>query len=269
MSRATPEERRLACVLAPVGAHLLHADSRVVDRAGWYQVVTPSCPTGALNEVVLSELDGCEVDAVIDRVAAEYGSLGLPCKWCVGPWTRPADTGERLVRRGFVPWDVRGMGTASTLEIAPPADVRVERVAAARLDLYLEASAAGWDRPGHELEASRAAHEEALAVGALELFVASLAGRPAGVASLRPAPARSPAVPGGAAYLAGAVVLPGSRGRGVYRALLAARLARLCELGVEYAVTQAREATSAPILARLGFETLFTSRCYELPPPRR
>jgi GNAT superfamily N-acetyltransferase len=66
-------------------------------------------------------------------------------------------------------------------------------------------------------------------------------------------------------YLVGAQVLDAARGRGVYRALIFERLAFLRERGIELAVTQAREATSAPILERLGFETLFRSRCYLLP----
>jgi hypothetical protein len=48
----------------------------------------------------------------------------------------------------------------------------------------------------------------------------------------------------------------------VYRSLVAARLAFLHERGVDYAVTQARESTSAPILEHLGFETLFRGRCH-------
>jgi hypothetical protein len=57
-------------------------------------------------------------------------------------------------------------------------------------------------------------------------------------------------------------VLPAARGRGAYRALVAARLAFLRARHVEYAVTQAREATSAPMLEHLGFETLFRSTCW-------
>ena len=65
-------------------------------------------------------------------------------------------------------------------------------------------------------------------------------------------------------YFVGGVVQPSARGRGVYRALVAARLAFLRARGVPYAVTQAREATSAPMLEHLGFETLFRSTCWRL-----
>src|SRR5439155_26373413 len=64
--------------------------------------------------------------------------------------------------------------------------------------------------------------------------------------------------------LVGAAFAPAARGRGVYRSLVAVRLAFLNERGLEYAVTQARETTSAPILEHLGFETLFRGRCHVL-----
>lgn len=63
-------------------------------------------------------------------------------------------------------------------------------------------------------------------------------------------------------YLVGTAVKEGARGRGVYRSLVAARLAFLRERGIDYAVTQARESTSAPILEHLGFETLVRGRCH-------
>jgi hypothetical protein len=65
-------------------------------------------------------------------------------------------------------------------------------------------------------------------------------------------------------YLVGAQVVEAARGRGLYKALTAERLAFLRARGIGYAVTHAREATSAPRLERLGFETLFRSKCYVL-----
>jgi hypothetical protein len=48
----------------------------------------------------------------------------------------------------------------------------------------------------------------------------------------------------------------------VYRALLATRLALSSAAGFELAVTQAREESSAPILERLGFESLCAVTMY-------
>jgi hypothetical protein len=52
---------------------------------------------------------------------------------------------------------------------------------------------------------------------------------------------------------------------GAYKALVAARLEALRAGGQEYAVTNAPVKTSAPILAHLGFETLFSTAAYTLP----
>jgi GNAT superfamily N-acetyltransferase len=57
--------------------------------------------------------------------------------------------------------------------------------------------------------------------------------------------------------LMGAVVLPAFRGRGVYRALVNARLEHARLSGRSLAFTHAMEQTSAPRLARLGFSELY------------
>lgn len=54
----------------------------------------------------------------------------------------------------------------------------------------------------------------------------------------------------------GGVVLPSYRGRGLYRALVHARLAHARARGIAIATSHAREATSAPILEAIGFETV-------------
>jgi GNAT superfamily N-acetyltransferase len=58
------------------------------------------------------------------------------------------------------------------------------------------------------------------------------------------------------AYLNGGVVLPAFRGRGLYRALVHARLRDAHARGLALATSVARAETSAPILASLGFETV-------------
>jgi GNAT superfamily N-acetyltransferase len=87
-----------------------------------------------------------------------------------------------------------------------------------------------------------------LAENRQRLFVAYAGGVPAAAAAYQPF-ARS-------AFLMGGVVLPQFRGRGLYRALVHARLAHARSLGIELATTHAREASSAPILEKLGFATV-------------
>lgn len=119
------------------------------------------------------------------------------------------------------------------------------------LDAYLGASRRAWAIDDDDLEPTRASYRAALA-DFLFLFVVKDGG--AGALLLRD----------GHGYLVGGAVAEAARGRGVYRALVAARLAFLRERGIEYAVTHAREATSAPMLEHLGFETLFRGACYQL-----
>ena len=81
-----------------------------------------------------------------------------------------------------------------------------------------------------------------------QMFIARHEGLPAAVASYV-ALVRS-------AYLIGAVGLPTFRRRGLYRALVIARLRHAEDRGPALATTVARAETSAPILARLGFKTI-------------
>jgi hypothetical protein len=67
-------------------------------------------------------------------------------------------------------------------------------------------------------------------------------------------------------YFIGGQVNERARGRGLYRGLVAARLAFLHARGMGYAVTNAYAATSAPILEHLGFETLFEATSWSFAP---
>lgn len=96
----TPERKLEAAVQAPLPRAYVRADTRIIERPGWYQVVTPSAST-YLNEVALSQVDPEDVERVIDETIAVYAAHGVRMKWYVGPQTRPADLGERLRRRGF------------------------------------------------------------------------------------------------------------------------------------------------------------------------
>jgi GNAT superfamily N-acetyltransferase len=86
------------------------------------------------------------------------------------------------------------------------------------------------------------------AAGHRHLLLATIDGEPAGAASIGLFP------PGGAAINGGSV-RPKFRGRGIYRALLAARLEIARSGGVDGLCVWGGR-MSAPILAKLGFETV-------------
>ena len=89
----TAERKLEAAILAPRsrGRAMLRPDTRVIERPGWYQLVTPSAPGSQLNEVIMSELEPNDADRVIEEVIAMYLADGHPVKWCVGPWTPRRD----------------------------------------------------------------------------------------------------------------------------------------------------------------------------------
>lgn len=260
-SRWTHERKVAAAEAAPRDRVLVHPDTRIVERPGWFQVITPSA-RGYLNEIGLSALESDEVDAAIDAAIATYHPSGTAVKWVVGPWTRPADMAERLAARGFAPHELSAMGASTAASFEAPARVEVRRVADEdELDVFADVSVRGYGMGADTAAAHRGALAAALAAEAprVALWVARLGGVAVGNAAL--------IVGRDHGYLIGGLVLPEARGQGIYRALVAARMAALAALGVEYAVTHAVATTSAPILARLGFEALYPSTVWSLPPP--
>jgi GNAT superfamily N-acetyltransferase len=242
-------------MVTPRRAFPLLADLRVIERPGWMQIITPSITTGALNEVLFSALDERDADAIIDAAIAEYRALGLKFRWSVGPGSAPADLGERLGRRGLTAsW---GRGMARSTAVLPEAGAATDRpndpaidvieVDATTLATMCDVMARGWEMdPAQTLDLGSRIFE---APGCRQhMFLAHHRGEPVATASYVAFP-RS-------AYLIGGVVLPAHRGRGLYRALVAARLAHARARGLPLATSHAREATSAPILERMGFATV-------------
>ena len=249
MSATWPFERRLrAAIEGPVGPMAVRPDTRVVQRDGWFQRITPSSANH--NEVLRSAVREADAERVIDEVVAEYRSLGKPTKWFTGPWTRPADFGDRLLRRGFRVAQTRGMGCRTDAVARGDTPVRLVETDA-EIEAYVRASRDAWAVDDDELEATRATYQARMGT-LLFLFAVESVGT-AGVL-LRD----------DYGYLVGGAVAERARGRGIYRALVAARLAFLHARGIHYAVTHAHEGTSAPRLEHLGFETLFRGACYQL-----
>jgi hypothetical protein len=218
---------------------------RVVERAGWMQLITPWQKDGGLNGVSLSVLEDSEANAVIDATIAEYRALGVQFRWSVPPGSAPADLGERLAARGLTPRIVVGMARlTSDVPEAPPTSIEVIEVGGDRVDEFTSVAARGWEcDPEPFARLNRASVEQPEA--GMRLYLASLDGRPAAAAACKFFP-RS-------AYLLGGVVLPEARHRGLYRALVNARLRAAFANGITLATTQAYEQTSAPLLARSGF----------------
>lgn len=245
--------------LAPVGSMLPAEDMQVIERDGWYQVITPSTKSVQGNEVIYSRVAASDAEAVARETIAGYAAHDLPFKWCVGPLTEPADFGAVLDRLGFEHWPVRGMAVEpQRWTYRPHPGVAVERVTHATFDDYYTTLVRGWAMELAEGSTWRASMLRALDGGRHHSYLARIGGVPVATAGM--------IVKARSVYLVGGNVLDAYRGRGIYRALIDERLRDAAALGLALATTQAREATSAPILDRLGFETLFHSRVYKWQP---
>ena len=226
----------------PRHAYVLLPGMRVIERPGWFQLITPSFTQGGFNDVH-AELADADADRVIAETIDEYRRLGLQFRWILGPASKPADLADRLARAGLRRTDSFGM--ARSTEITPSSSIAVARVDATTLDAFTQTMSDGWRRDAAPF---RLAHRAMLASDNQHMFLATCDGECAGAATYVSFP-RS-------AYLLGAVVREAFRGRGVYRALVEARLVDAAARGIMLATTHAMAKTSAPILAGFGFRTV-------------
>ena len=210
---------------------------------------------------------------LVDELLEVARAAGHPLRWWVSGRTRPADTGDQLASRGFEvteTLDVLARPLAGLPEaLRAPGDVQVvpaDDEQTIRLAGRLGAEVFGEDDPT-EAQVEDEVHRAALAAerGRWEVrrFVAHLDGRPVGSAGYT--------LVGGTLRLWGGGVVSDARGRGVYRALLAARAADGLRQGADLALVKGRVATSAPVLRRAGFATYDQEVCWQevrpSPPP--
>lgn len=183
-----------------------------------------------------------EVEAARAEIHAALRERGRTrASWEVGGSATPHDLVERLRALGLVDDEehlVIGMALTEPPRQRPVADVDVRRVATredALVAARIAAVAFGTGVP---------ASAEVDTGGRVVTYLASIDGEPVAQAIA--------AFGEHGATLFGGATLPEARGRGAYRALVAARWADAVARGTPVVVTQAG-AQSRPILARLGF----------------
>jgi GNAT superfamily N-acetyltransferase len=199
-----------------------------------------------------------EVDAKIAKVRERYGNLAFG--WVTGPSTRPVDLPQRLVASGFRPIaSLAGMVLTDLAKpIAANADVREIPFAEA-----LAGSEWMGRAYGMPTDVTRT-FNEMIAAGSASLkirgYFAYLAGeQPVAWSYLMYLPDSAVVLLGGAA------TLPEHRGRGLYSALVAKRLADARADGRTTAIIQADRDTSAPICEKLGFREVCALEMYASP----
>ncbi|MCI4339203.1 MAG: GNAT family N-acetyltransferase [Thermoplasmata archaeon] len=216
---------------------------------------------GEENYVIFSDLGGTDAARVVHEQADHFRRAGAEVEWKVFGHDLPENLESLLAAEGFVPDEletlvVLELPASSRAEPRPPG-LEVRRVTdEAGLRDAATVNAAAFGPGGRPFVERWAAWIRDPTQG---LFVAYLDGAPVASGRLEMPAGRS------FAGLYGGGTAPAFRHRGIYRTLVAARADVARERGYRFLTVDARE-TSRPILERLGFVPLTTTRPWVLRP---
>ncbi|MFG1619420.1 GNAT family N-acetyltransferase [Nonomuraea wenchangensis] len=208
---------------------------------------------------------GGELDQLIIRQRDYFAARGEAVEWKTRGHDQPADLTERLRAAGFVPEEQETVliGLAKDMTVAPalPGGVTLRQVTDdgdMRRIAAMESVVWGqdWSWLGDDLIARVSAAPDQIAV-----MVAEADGEVVSAAWLVFREGTE------FAGLWGGSTLPAWRGRGIYRALVAARAELAVARDVRFLHVDASD-DSAPILRRLGFRSVTTTTPYVWSPPQ-
>jgi GNAT superfamily N-acetyltransferase len=207
---------------------------------------------------------GADLDRLIARQRDYFRARGQAVEWKLRAHDRPADLPERLVAAGFVPGEPATVLLAFADEVAAepvlPDGVVLRSVSAAGdlrrfADLQTEVFGLDCSWVAADLAARVSADP-----GQITILVAEAGEQVASGAFAIYSPGTD------FVALLGGATRPDWRGRGLYRALIAARAREAVARGYRLLHVDASPA-SAPILRRCGFHEITTSRHYQWTPP--
>jgi GNAT superfamily N-acetyltransferase len=206
---------------------------------------------GRYNCILYSHLNAENADAAIAEQAAHFRNAQCEVEWKVYFHDLPADLGPRLSMAGFESDDAETLmafDLGDNLAVgALPKDIAVRRIDDAQgLADHIAVNAAIWN---HGDIARNEMYAQRLRDPSLGLYVAYADGLPVAAARLELPRDRI------FAGLWGGCTLPAYRGRGIFRAIVAARAKEARANGFRFLNVDAAE-TSRPILERLGFIAL-------------
>lgn len=223
---------------------------RLVREAEVVRLIGPTADAGN-NCVLFSHLDSASAPAVIQREIRYFRELGHSFEWKHHDHDQPPELAHLLIASGFQAGEKEEILVAELGALAadaPPPGYSVRPVAADEsLACILQVQQAVWPELSHDwlfasLQREREAHPESILFHAIWH-----AEQPVCVGWMR--------LHGRFAALFGGSTLADHRGRGLYRALLTARLQAARQRGAQWALVDAGP-MSRPILKRLGFQLL-------------
>ena len=211
---------------------------------------------------------GPELDALIARQRDWFAARGEAVEWKTRAHDEPADLCDRLLAAGFVPEETETVVVARVEDVlgdvALPDGVTVHQVSdPADMDRIAAMEGKVWDEDQAWLAAELA---DLVAVEPRHTFV--FVAEAAGTGGAEIVSAAWIILTAGTQFagLWGGSTLAPWRGRGLYRALVAARARLAAEHGVRYLQVDASD-DSRPILERLGFVAITTTTPYVWTPP--
>jgi hypothetical protein len=235
----------------------IEADGNVVrwaavDGQGW-------------SGIAWSDLDEDSADPAIAGQVSYFGGVGQQFEWKLYGYDQPADLAQRLRTHGFVPEDEETLMVAEVAalrtDISLPDGITLRPVtgeAGVALLVRVHEQVFGTEHA----EWSQSLLSQVREAPEMTTMVVAMAGDQP-VCS-----ARIEFLPGVEfASLWGGGTVPGWRGRGIYRALVAYRAQLATARSYRYLQVDA-SADSQPILTRLGFASLACTTPYLWHPPR-
>ena len=231
----------------------LPSDFRLVSRPGLTAVIGTT-PMVEDNCLIYARPDPTAPAQHIADAVAMFAALGHGFEWKLYHHDDPTGAlAAGLLAGGFVAGEAEtlmALDLAAT-DLPPAGDADIRRLETpAQLADIIAVQDAVWGGDHHDLAEGLAAEWRALP-DRLAIYAAYVEGWPASTGWIRFHPGRD------FADLWGGSTLPGDRGRGLYRALVAARADEARRRGVRYLTVDASP-DSRPILARLGFQAVDT-----------
>lgn len=203
------------------------------------------------------------LEIVLDRARG----YGLPKLWWMVRLDSPPGVGELLAARGATldeTLDVLARDLSGGAPELPPPAAQVELRWAAEPVTTRDGLAVGAEvfggsvAPDDRIESESKRVAADIPAGKGGTVVAYVGGVPVGCGAVT-------MTDDGVARLWFGAVVESARGQGVYRALLAARLAYAARHGATMGLVKGRTETSGPILRRAGFETYGQELIYAVP----